>query len=116
ISGASASLLGGVVCYSNEAKMKYCHVKKETLEQYGAVSEQCARELAENVRKELVSDIGISFTGVAGPDSLERNPAGTVWIGISRENQPTKTFLLTVAGSRNGVRHRAVRYGCSYLI
>src|SRR5699024_6588423 len=73
ISGASASLLGGVVCYSNEAKMKYCHVKKETLEQYGAVSEQCARELAENVRKELVSDIGISFTGVAGPDSLERN-------------------------------------------
>lgn len=116
ISGASASLLGGVVCYSNEAKMKYCHVKKETLEQYGAVSEQCARELAENVRKELVSDIGISFTGVAGPDSLERNPAGTVWIGIARENQPTKTFLLTVAGSRNGVRHRAVRYGCSYLI
>lgn len=116
ISGASTSLLGGVVCYSNEAKMKYCHVKKETLDQYGAVSEQCARELAENIRTELSSDIGISFTGVAGPDSLERNPAGTVWIGIARENEPTKTFLLTVAGSRNGVRHRSVRYGCSYLI
>lgn len=116
ISGASSILKGGVVCYTNETKMELVNVKKETLDQFGAVSKECASELAENIRLLLDSDIGISFTGVAGPAPLEDKPAGTVWIGIARKNQETKTYLLELASSRNGNRLRTVKYGCHYLI
>ncbi|HEY4554583.1 MAG TPA: competence/damage-inducible protein A [Bacillaceae bacterium] len=114
--GVSTMLIGGIVCYSNKAKMKLCHVRKETLDTHGAVSEECAIELAENVRSQLGTDIGISFTGAAGPDSLEGNPAGTVWIGISIKGRPAKGFLTKLAGSRNGNRKRSVQYGCHYLL
>ena len=57
-------------------------LSKKRLKQYGVVSEQCAKELAENVAKHYKRDIGISFTGVAGPDELEGKPVGTVYIGI----------------------------------
>src|SRR5690606_17861466 len=67
----STMLIGGVVCYSNKSKMKLLNVKEETINTYGVVSEQCAEELAENVRNLLGTSIGISFTGVAGPDSLK---------------------------------------------
>ena len=74
--GVSTMLLGGIVCYSNQAKVNLCNVKEETIEVHGAVSEQCAMELAENTRHLLGADIGISFTGVAGPDSLEGQSSG----------------------------------------
>ncbi|QQZ07878.1 competence/damage-inducible protein A [Heyndrickxia vini] len=115
-SGVSSILKGGVVCYTNEAKMKLVNVKKETLSHYGAVSKECAAELAENIMSELDSTIGISFTGVAGPDPLEGKPAGTVWIGIAQKNKATKTFLLELASSRNSNRIRTMKYGCHYLI
>lgn len=114
--GVSTMLIGGIVCYSNAAKMKLCHVRKETLDTYGAVSEQCAIELAENVRGLLDTDIGISFTGAAGPDSLEGNPAGTVWIGISIKGKPAKGTLVHLGGSRNGNRKQSVKYGCYLLL
>ena len=75
-------LKGGVVCYTTEVKQNVLHVKKETIANHGVVSEQCAKELAENVAEIMKSDIGISFTGVAGPDELEGKPVGTVYIGI----------------------------------
>lgn len=114
--GVSTMLLGGIVCYSNESKIKLCGVKEETLEVHGAVSEQCAKELAENVRAELGADIGISFTGAAGPDSLEGHPAGTVWIGMSFKGKPAKAILVKLAGTRNGNRRRSVKFGCYYLL
>ncbi|MFD1708417.1 competence/damage-inducible protein A [Siminovitchia sediminis] len=114
--GVSTMLLGGIVCYSNDAKIKLCKVKPETLEHEGAVSEQCALELAENVRKELGADIGISFTGAAGPDSLEGHPAGTVWIGMSFKDGESKAVLVKLAGTRNGNRRRSVKMGCYYLL
>ncbi|CAM4031032.1 competence/damage-inducible protein A [Lederbergia lenta] len=114
--GVSTMLIGGVVCYSNQSKLTLCNVKEETINKYGVVSEQCAIELAENIRSMLGTDIGISFTGAAGPDSLEGNPAGTVWIGISFKNQQPKSYLLKLAGSRNGNRKRSVKYGCYYLL
>ena len=59
------------------------YISDETISQNGVVSQQCAMEMATNVRNELDSDIGISFTGVAGPDEQEGKPVGTVFIGIS---------------------------------
>ncbi|MCJ8006337.1 competence/damage-inducible protein A [Lederbergia wuyishanensis] len=116
IVGVSTMLIGGIVCYSNDAKIKLCKVKKETIDNFGVVSKECAIELAENVRSILSTNIGISFTGVAGPDSLEGHQAGTVWIGISFDNKPSKAFLLNLAGSRNGNQKRSVMYGCHYLL
>lgn len=114
--GVSTMLLGGIVCYSNDAKINLCNVKPETLEKYGAVSENCAIELAENVRESLGADIGVSFTGAAGPDSLEGHPAGTVWIGMSFKESQSKAVLVKLAGTRNGNRRRSVKMGCYYLL
>ena len=68
IPGAGNLLKGGVVCYTPEVKQNILKVKQETIETHGVVSGQCAKELADNVAEIMNSDIGISFTGVAGPD------------------------------------------------
>ncbi|WP_449540082.1 competence/damage-inducible protein A [Ferdinandcohnia sp. Marseille-Q9671] len=116
LSGSSAVVKGGVVCYTNEVKEQVLSVKKTTLETDGAVSSNTAEQLAENVRKLLKSDIGISFTGVAGPTESEGKPVGTVYIGISYLDQPTKVYKLNLAGSRQGIRIRTVKYGFYYLL
>ncbi len=116
VQGVSSVFLGGIVCYANEIKKNLLHVREETIAKYGAVSEQCAIELAENVRHLLDTDIGISFTGVAGPDSLEGHLPGTIWIGLSCKERPTKGRLIQLSGSRNVNREQAVLYGCYYLL
>lgn len=116
ISGASSVVQGGVVCYSNEIKRLILGVSESTLENDGAISEQCARELAVNVKQMMKTDIGISFTGVAGPDTSEGKPVGTVYIGIALPNDEVKVFPLTLAGSRENIRERSVKYGCQHLI
>ncbi len=114
--GASSVFKGGVVCYTNEVKQKVLAVKKETIEKYGVVSPECARELAENVSALVSADIGISFTGVAGPDELEGKPVGTVCIGISIRGKQIVVEKLALGGSREAIRSRSVKYGCYYLI
>lgn len=116
LAGSSSVVKGGVVCYTNEVKEHVLHVKKETLDTDGAVSHSTAEELAENVKSLLNSDIGISFTGVAGPGESEGKPVGTVYIGISILDQPTKVYSLKLAGSRQGIRTRTVKYGFYYLL
>jgi nicotinamide-nucleotide amidase len=115
VPGTSALLKGGIVCYTNEVKKSVLKVKKETIEEHGAVSSQCASELAMNVAALIGSDIGISFTGVAGPDELEGKAAGTVYIGISL-GKKTIVEDLHLGGTRDAVRMRSVKYGCFYLM
>jgi nicotinamide-nucleotide amidase len=116
IPGAGHLLKGGVVCYTNEAKISLVNVSADTIKEYGAISESCARELAENIANRLNSDVGISFTGVAGPDESEGKPVGTVFIGISVKGQSTIVEKLDLAGSRDAIRTRTVKYGCYYLL
>ncbi|MFL6559229.1 MAG: competence/damage-inducible protein A, partial [Bacillus sp. (in: firmicutes)] len=116
ISGASSVFSGGIVCYSNDVKQQFLQVRRETLESHGSVSEQCARELAENASKLFNTDIGISFTGVAGPEELEGKPVGTVFIGIAIKGRSTIVEKLTLGGTRQANRNRAVKYGCYYLL
>ncbi|MDF2787106.1 MAG: damage-inducible protein CinA [Neobacillus sp.] len=116
VPGVSSVLKGGVVCYTNEVKKNVLKVKPETIEKYGVVSQECAKELAENVAALVSSDIGISFTGVAGPAELEGKPVGTVYIGISIRGQQTVVKKLELGGSREANRSRSVKYGCYYLI
>jgi nicotinamide-nucleotide amidase len=113
--GASSVLKGGVVCYSAEVKQQVVKVKQETIEKHGVVSEQCAKELAENVSRLLSADVGISFTGVAGPEELEGQPVGTVYIGIAIKGRPTIVEKINLGGTRDANRIRAVKYGCYFL-
>jgi len=84
VPGISAVFDRSLVTYSNQAKMDELGVKAETLEKYGAVSEQTAIEMAEGVRQKAGTDIGISVTGIAGPDGgTEEKPVGLVYIGLS---------------------------------
>ncbi len=116
ISGASSVFKGGVVCYSNEVKQQIVQVSEETLDRYGAVSPECARELADNAARIFGTDIGISFTGVAGPESAEGKPVGTVYIGMAVKGQPTVVEKLTFGGTREANRIRSVKYGCYFLL
>ncbi|WP_078546993.1 competence/damage-inducible protein A [Litchfieldia alkalitelluris] len=109
--GASKVFSGTVVCYSNEVKRNVLQVNQDILLKEGSVSESCAKALAENVQRLMGADIGISFTGVAGPEELEGKSVGTVYIGLAIKNKPTKVISLKLAGTRSGIRTRAVKYG-----
>jgi nicotinamide-nucleotide amidase len=86
--GSSTYFLGGVVVYSNPSKMDLLDVSQQTLETFGAVSDQTVREMAEGVRKRLKTDIGLSVSGIAGPDGgTKEKPVGTVHIGLAVEKE-----------------------------
>ncbi|WP_027408758.1 competence/damage-inducible protein A [Anoxybacteroides tepidamans] len=116
IAGASQVVKGGVVCYANDIKERVLSVPASVLKTEGAVSEQCAKLLAEHVRALQGSDIGISFTGVAGPDSIEGKPVGTVYIGLAIEGRDTAVYPLTLSGDRETIRTRTVKYGCFTIL
>lgn len=86
VPGSSEVFGCGVVSYSNETKQKLLGVSAQTLAQYGAVSAQTAREMAQGVRRVSGADIGISVTGIAGPDGgTPEKPVGLVYIGVNSE-------------------------------
>lgn len=84
IAGSSAYFHGGIVSYTNEAKHDLLGVAEEVLANPGAVSDACARAMAEGTRRRLKATIGVSTTGIAGPSGgTARKPVGLVYIGIS---------------------------------
>ncbi|WP_139690313.1 competence/damage-inducible protein A [Streptococcus oralis] len=109
-SGVSAIFNGGFVTYSLEEKSKMLDISEQELKEHGVVSEFTARKMAEQARLKTQSDYGVSLTGVAGPDSLEGHPAGTVFIGLAHE-KGTEVIKANIAGrSRADVRHIAVMH------
>lgn len=114
--GASEVFDCAVTTYSNEAKIKLLGVKPETLEKYGAVSEQTAREMATGVKALSNADIAVSVTGIAGPDGgSEQKPVGTVCIGIAtNEKCYAATFLF--AGNRAQVRRMSAKMACNMVL
>ena len=87
VAGASAIFGTGVCTYANSAKEKILGVKKETLRRFGAVSPETAKEMAEGVRALADADIGLSTTGIAGPDGgTSEKPVGLVYIGIATKH------------------------------
>lgn len=82
LSGASKVISAGVVAYSADAKMKLLGVKSETIEKHGTISAECAAEMASGIRYVSGADIGVSVTGVAGPDTDEGKSVGTVFVGV----------------------------------
>ncbi|GAB4327337.1 MAG: competence/damage-inducible protein A [Flammeovirgaceae bacterium] len=108
VAGCSTYFVGGIVAYSNDVKISQLGVKKETLDTYGAVSEQTAMEMAEGIRKRLKTTYGIATTGIAGPDGgTPTKPVGTIWIGFSSEKE-------TVAKQLNLTKDRLINIQLTY--
>ena len=111
LAGVSSVFRGGVVSYATEVKHTVLGVDQGLLDQYGAVSEQVARAMAEGARKVLGCDLAISTTGVAGPDPDERgNPVGLVFIGLAT---PDGTWVrkVNLSMGRQRIRHIAASHG-----
>ena len=109
-SGVSAIFNGGFVTYSLEEKSKMLDISEQELKKHGVVSEFTAKKMAEQARLKTQSDYGVSLTGVAGPDSLEGHPAGTVFIGLAHA-KGTEVIKANIAGrSRADVRQIAVMH------
>ena len=115
VAGSSDYFKGSVVAYSNEVKIDLLAVRRETIDNYGAVSEQTALEMARGGRKLLDIDICISTTGIAGPTgSTSEKPVGLFYLGLSAED----TFLSqkhTFRGDREGNKRDAVEAALSML-
>lgn len=112
VPGISTNFMEGIVSYSNEAKIERLKVKKETIEKYGAVSEEVAKEML----KGLKTDIAISTTGIAGPEGATKNkPIGLVYIGI-KVNSNIKIFKKELKGDRNKIRQSAMMHALYNLL
>ena len=108
--GSSAYYLGSVVAYANEVKEQVIGVEHDMLTQYGAVSEQTVREMAEGVRRLMRTDYAIATSGIAGPDGgTEEKPVGTVWIAwATPEGTVAERYQFGVARLREQITQRAV--------
>ena len=115
VPGASEVVQGGVVCYSPAVKIGVLEVPEQVIEEKGTVSEACALSLARNVREKLQSTVGISFTGIAGPNEVEGKQVGTVYIGLSVAGEEDKAFGFQLQGDRNTSRNRAVMKGLELI-
>lgn len=106
VAGCSAYYNGSVTAYSNEVKERVLGVKTETLFEYGAVSEQVAKEMAIGVKTVLKADFALATTGIAGPEGgSEEKPVGTVWIAFAGENDVyAQKFVFGNNRERNIVR------------
>jgi nicotinamide-nucleotide amidase len=105
--GASDYVNGGMVVYENDAKVKQAAVQPELIEQYGAVSAEVARALAEGARSNLGADVGVGVTGVAGPGGgTEEKPVGLVWLSVATADGEPLTRSVNLPGSRADVRDR----------
>jgi nicotinamide-nucleotide amidase len=106
--GSSAVVAGGVVVYSNEAKVALAGVDARLISVCGAVSKEVAIALAHGARAALDADVGVGVTGIAGPSGgSERKPVGLVWLSVSHRDGRRLTRSINVPGGRADVRDRS---------
>jgi nicotinamide-nucleotide amidase len=117
IPGSSEWFERGFVTYSNLSKEELLNVKSQTLSQFGAVSEQTAKEMAEGALENSQAQISISITGIAGPDggSAEK-PVGTVWFGWASINSEAQAVVHYFSGSRIEIREQAIQTALGILL
>lgn len=104
---ASQVLQGGIIAYQNEIKQKIVGVDKTIIERYGVISSQCVEVMATSIKNQFNAEIGVSFSGNAGPSAMENHPVGCVWIAIADENG-VKSYQFHFAGERNDIRKQCV--------
>lgn len=115
IPGSSSVMLGGIIAYANEVKVRDLDVSAADIEMHGAVSEPVARAMATGARKRFGSTIGIGITGVAGPSGgTPEKPVGTVWVAIDVDGS-VHAVRATVPGDRTEIRQRAAQLALDRL-
>ena len=116
VPGSSEWYERGFVTYSNLAKKQCLGVKAETLDQFGAVSEHTAREMAEGALQSSNANISIAITGIAGPDGgTAEKPVGTVWIAYSGIHTNTQAIQYFFSGNRQAIREKSIQTVLEYL-
>ncbi|MGC0371552.1 MAG: hypothetical protein DGJ47_000241 [Rickettsiaceae bacterium] len=114
--GSSNFFTGGVISYSNESKVKLLNVSISNLSTYGAVSEEVAREMASGCQDQFNSDISISITGIAGPDSdISSKPVGMVCFAVNN-CKIVQSFTKYFKGNRLQVRQQSCVFALELII
>ena len=109
IAGSSAYYKGSVIAYSNDIKMNELSVQESTLHNYGAVSEETVKEMAQNIRKRYRTTVGLACSGIAGPDGgTPEKPVGTVWIAYADEHKTISKLLHLTTIRSNNIRITAL--------
>ncbi|MHC9536490.1 competence/damage-inducible protein A [Dellaglioa sp. BT-FLS60] len=115
IPGVSTIYPGGFVTYADAAKTELLGVQAADIEKDGVVSQEIAKQMATQTQRKMKTDIAISFTGVAGPDELEGQKVGTVWIGLAVKGNPVMAKQFHFAGNRETIRQRSVLSGLKWI-
>ncbi|MDZ5622336.1 CinA family protein [Nocardioides bizhenqiangii] len=112
--GASSAYLGGVITYATEVKISVLGVPEALVDDHGVISAECARAMAESVRTMMGSTYGVSTTGVAGPDTQEDQPVGTVFVAVAGADG-TDVRRLALDGDRMEIQKQTVAEAMSAL-
>jgi len=116
VPGSSEHFRGGIVAYSNDSKIRFLGVSHATLKAHGAVSEECAKEMAMGVAKAFNADVGLSVTGIAGPGgATPQKPVGLVYIGISWKKEHA-AFRYLFDGDRKGIKAQATEQALQLVL
>jgi nicotinamide-nucleotide amidase len=117
VPGSSACFERGFITYSNEAKIEQLGVDPLSLEVFGAVSEQVAREMAEGALRHSNADVSIAITGIAGPDGgTPDKPVGTVWVAFASCTGSTQAVVDVFSGNRQEIRNLAIEKAFGFLM
>ena len=117
VAGSSAIFDRGFVTYSNDAKVEMLGVKRDTLDRYGAVSENIAAEMAQGALQRSHATLAVSVTGIAGPGGSEHKPEGRVCFGLASVAQETITVTLDFGAlGRAAVREATVDYALDLIL
>jgi nicotinamide-nucleotide amidase len=112
VSGCSGYFMGTIVSYTNDLKQKLLGVKKETLIEHGAVSEQTVIEMANGALQLLEVDVAVSVSGIAGPTGgSESKPVGTIWICIANQFEH---FAFKIQASKD--RKKNIEYAATIAL
>lgn len=119
IAGASIYFVGGVIAYANETKVRLIGVNQQTLDDFGAVSQETVLEMARGVRQVMGADIGLAVSGIAGPGGgTPQKPVGSIWIALSAPDL-NQAWFYHFQGDRNRVNEQAADKAlfllCEYL-
>ena len=117
ISGASKIFNLGLVTYSNQAKIKFLKVNKNTIIKYGAVSHECCLAMVNNLSKISKANINVSITGIAGPNGgTKQKPVGLVYIGIKRGNKTQINKCFFKNKTRSSIQKATVKKALKLVI
>jgi nicotinamide-nucleotide amidase len=116
VAGSSLSFAGGIVAYADAVKIARVGVSAQSIERFGAVSEEVAREMARGVRLELRADVGVATTGIAGPNgATPGKPVGLVWLALDDALGTQKASRFELSGDRETIAARATTIALGLL-